>query len=112
MCNGRIVRRRPWLSELDIDEAIKELKERFDIPEVEMFCHSLKEYNHIGNMIEVLDNLSETVQEKYLQKIRDATRNKILYMTFGVIIALGNIIMITFYPIFISLGKGFSTIFN
>ncbi len=100
------------LSELDIEESLKELESRFDIPEIELFCNSLRQYNHVENMIEVLDNLSEALKEKYLQKMRDDTRSKVLYITFGVFIALGNMILITFYPLFVSLGNGFSTIFN
>ena len=75
-----------------------------------MFCNSLKEYNKVGNIIDVLENLSETLKVKYMDKIKADTRTKVLYITFGVILALGNIILITFYPLFISIGQGFNNI--
>ncbi len=100
------------LSELNISEALNNLKNKFDILELNMFCNSLKEYNKIGNIIDILDNLSDTLKVKYIEKIKDTTRTKVLYITLGVIIALGNIIMLTFYPLFISIGQGFKSIFN
>lgn len=100
------------LSELNISEALNNLKNKFDILELNMFCNSLKEYNKVGNIIDILDNLSETLKVKYIEKIKDTTRTKVLYITLGVIIALGNIIMLTFYPLFISIGQGFRNIFN
>ena len=33
------------LTELNIDKAVKVLRDRFDILEVEMFCNALLEYN-------------------------------------------------------------------
>ncbi len=100
------------LSELSIDNAIQELKSKFDILEINMFCNALKEYNKVENIKEILDNLSETLKKKYIDKLKEATRTKIIYITCGVILALGNIILIIFYPLFISIGQGFNTIFN
>lgn len=100
------------LSELNIDKALNELKSKFDVMELNMFCNSLKEYNKVGNIIEILENLSDTLKIKYLDKIKEDTRTKVLYITFGVVIALGNIILITFYPLFISIGQGFNNIFS
>lgn len=99
-------------SELNIEKSLKELKNKFDILELNMFCNSLKEYNKVGNIIDVLENLSETLKIKYMNKVKEDTRTKVLYITFGVITALGNIILITFYPLFISIGQGFNNIFS
>lgn len=100
------------LSELDVEKPIEELKSKFDILELNMFCNTLKEYNKVDNITELLDNLAETLKVKYIEKLKEKTKTKILYITFGVILALGNIILITFYPLFISIGQGFNTIFN
>ncbi len=100
------------LSELDLDTALKELNQSFQIPEVEMFCNSLSQYTSVGNIITILDSLAEALKEKYYKKIRDGTRNKILYITIGVMIALGNMILLTFYPLFVSIENGLSNIFN
>lgn len=100
------------LSELNAEKPLEELKNKFDILELNMFCNALMEYNKVENIIEILENLSEVLKVKYMARLREATRTKILYITFGVILALGNIILLTFYPLFISLGQGFNTIFN
>lgn len=100
------------LSELNIDLAILELKERFDILEVKMFCYTLAEYNKTGNILEILENFSEALKDKYVDKIKSNTTTKIIYITFGVMLALLNIILLTFYPLFISIGSGFNNIFR
>lgn len=100
------------LSELSVEKAVQELKSKFDITEINMFCNALKEYNKVENIKEVLDNLSEMLRKKYMEKLKRTTREKVLYITCGVIVALGNIIMIIFYPMFISIGQGFNTIFR
>lgn len=100
------------LSELNIDEALNDLNSRFDILEVDMFCNTISQYNKVGNIIELLNNLSLTLKEKYMTKLKSKTREKVVYITTGVIIALGNIIIITFYPLFISIGNNFNQIFK
>jgi Flp pilus assembly protein TadB len=100
------------LSELNIDVAIQELKNRFDILEIEMFCSALSQYNKTGNIIEILENLSEILKNKAIKKIKETTNSKIILVTFGVIIAISNIILLTFYPLFISIGQGFNVIFK
>lgn len=100
------------LSELNIDYAIHRLNSKFDILELDMFCNALSEYNKSGNIIEVLENLSESLAVKHIEKLKQGTRNKIIYITFGVILALTNIILLTFYPLFVSVGEGFNNIFK
>jgi Flp pilus assembly protein TadB len=100
------------LSELNIDVAIQELKNRFDILEIEMFCSALSQYNKTGNIIEILENLSEILKNKAIKKIKETTNSKIILVTFGVIIAISNIVLLTFYPLFISIGQGFNVIFK
>lgn len=100
------------LSELNIETSLKELQNKFNILELNMFCNSLKEYNKVGNIIDILENLSENLKLKYMDKIKEDTRTKVLYITFGVVLALGNIILITFYPLFVSIGQGFNNIFS
>lgn len=100
------------LSELNITSALNDLKSRFDILEVDMFCNTIEQYNKVGNIIELLENLSDTLRIKYMDKLKEKTRMKVIYITFGVIIALTNIILITFYPMFISIGNNFNGIFK
>lgn len=100
------------LSELNIDDAIDELQDKFDILELKLFCNSLREYNKLGSINEILGNLSETLKDKRIEIMKTNTKEKILYITFGVIVALVNIILLTMYPLFISIGQGFNNIFK
>lgn len=100
------------LSELNIETAISDLNSRFDILEVDMFCNTIRQYTKVGNIIELLENLSDVLKQKYIDKLREKTKTKIIYITFGVIVALTNIILITFYPLFISVGNNFNLIFK
>ena len=99
------------LSELNLDYAIQKLNNNFEILELDMFCNALIEYNKSGNIVDVLENLSEVLSNKQIAKMKEVTRNKTIYITFGVIIALTNIILLTFYPLFVSIGQGFNKIF-
>ncbi len=100
------------LSELNIDSAIKTIEDKFDLLEISLFCNALSEYSKTGNVIEVLENLSNSLGEKQIIKMKDDTKTKIIYITFGVIVALLNIILLIFYPLFISLGQNFNNIFK
>ena len=100
------------LSELNIDVAIADLNAKFDILEVDMFCNTIRQYNKVGNIIELLENLSFVLKEKYIKHLKGKTREKVVYITFGVVLALSNIIIITFYPLFVSVGNNFQQIFQ
>ncbi|MBR3887587.1 MAG: hypothetical protein IKJ32_00615 [Clostridia bacterium] len=100
------------LSELNMDKSLEALESKFDIQELDMFCNALREYSSVSNIVEILENLASMLKLKYIEKIKEGTRNKVIYITFGVIVALGNIIALTFYPIMISIGEGFNNIFS
>lgn len=100
------------LTELNIDNAVNVLNSKFDILEINMFCNALTEYNKTGDVVEILENLASNLGEKQIDVIKDQTRTKIVYITIGVIIALINIILLVFYPLFISLGQGFDNLFK
>lgn len=100
------------LSELNINEAINDLEKKFDILELKMFCNALREYNKMGSINEILENLSETLRERRIEVLKSNTKEKVLYITFGVVVALTNIILLTMYPLFVSVGQGFNNIFK
>lgn len=100
------------LSELNIIEATRTFEEKFDILEIAMFCKALATYNETTEIEDVLTNLSMMLKEKNIEKVKQNTMTKIIYITFGVIIALGNIILITFYPLLTNIGQGFNNIFK
>ena len=100
------------LSELNIVNATQKLSNKFDILEIDMFCKALQTYNETTQISNILENLAQLLKKKSMDKTRRNTITKVLYITIGVVIALGNIVLITFYPLFISIGKGFNNIFK
>ena len=66
----------------------------------------------MGNISEILESLSENLKEKKMEVMKANTKEKIVYITFGVIVALTNIVLLTMYPLFISIGQGFNNIFK
>ncbi len=100
------------LSELNIEDAINDLNSRFDIVELDMFCNTIRQYNKVGNIINLLDNLSTVLKDKFMSNLKNKTREKIIYITLGVAISLGNMIMLIFYPLFISIGNNLNQIFR
>lgn len=100
------------LSELNINEAIDDLEKKFDVLELKMFCNALKEYNKMGSINEILESLSETLRERRIEILKSNTKEKVIYITFGVVVALTNIILLTMYPLFVSVGQGFNSIFK
>lgn len=100
------------LSEFNMELAIRTLKQKFDLLELDLFGNALCEYHRSGHVLEILENLAETLKEKQMEQVKQITRNKVLYITLGVMVALGNIILLTFYPLFVSVGQGFQQIFQ
>ena len=58
------------LSELSIEKSLKILQDKFDITEINMFCNALSEYNKVGDITEVLENLTEILKTKYIEKLK------------------------------------------
>ncbi len=99
------------LSEMNIERAANQLKESFDLIEIDMFAAALKQQIIMGSSLEVLNNLSRILKENYLDKLNIKTKVKILYITLGVTLVLVNIMALTFYPIFINVGETMRDIF-
>jgi len=95
----------------NIHMAIKEINEKINLPEIEMFCNGLVEQITLGENLMIFENLSNILTEKYLEKIKQNTKNKVLLITGGIAITLINISLIVFYPILNSFKSGFNNIF-
>ncbi len=100
------------LSEMNIERAANQLKESFDLLEIDMFAAALQQQIVMGSSLEVLNNLSRILKENYLDKLNIKTKVKIIYITLGVTLVLVNIMALTFYPIFINVGETMKEIFR
>lgn len=95
----------------NIHMAIKEIKEKINLIEIEMFCNCLVEQITLGENLVMFENLSNILTGKYLDKVKQNTKKKVLLITGGIAITLLNISLVVFYPILNSFKSGFNDIF-
>lgn len=95
----------------NIQTAVLELKNRFNIVEVDMFCNALVEQSLLGDNIALFENLSNILTQKNIDQIKIDTKKKIVFITMGIGVTLLNISLLVFYPIINSFSESFSNIF-
>ena len=95
----------------NIQLAVLELKKRFDIVEVNMFCNVLVEQTMLGENLYMLENLSNILAQKNIEMIKTSTRKKVMLITIGIAVSLINISLLVFYPIINTFSQGFNNIF-
>lgn len=95
----------------NIQTAVLELKNRFDILEIDMFCNALVEQTLLGDNIALFENLSNVLNQKNIEQIKLNTKKKIILITIGIGVTLLNISLLVFYPIMNSFSSSFSNIF-
>ena len=100
------------LSGLNIEKASDEFKDSFDILEINLFAVALNQQVASGFSLEVLNNLSETLKESYIERLNIYTGLKVLLITLGVAVVLFNITALTFFPIFVSVSQNVREIFK
>lgn len=96
----------------NMQTAVLELKNRFNISEVDMFCNALVEQNLLGENLPLIENLSNMLVQKNIEQIKLDTKKKVMLITVGIVITLLNITLLVFYPIMNSFSQGFSSIFS
>ena len=95
----------------NMQTAVMELKKRFEITEVDMFCNALVEQTMLGDNVLLFENLSNSLSKKSLDRIKMNTKKKVVLITVGIAITLLNITLLVFYPIMNSFSQSFSNIF-
>lgn len=95
----------------NIQTAVLELKNRFNISEIDMFCNALVEQTILGDNISLFENLSDMLAQKNIEQIKKDTKKKVMFITVGIVVTLVNITLLVFYPIVNSFSQGFSNIF-
>ena len=96
----------------NMQTAVVEIKERFDVLEIDMLSNALIEQTMLGDNLALFENLSDLLYEKNYTNIKRNTRNKVIVITIGIAISLLNICLLVFYPIMYSFSESFSNIFG
>ena len=84
----------------DIKKAAFNLEARFVSYELSLFITSLIQGDVEGNLLETLKKFSETLQLNYFKYLKKKSSKRLLYVTFGTVLSLINIVLVVMYPMF------------
>lgn len=93
-------------------KAINILKQKFNYYEVELFLSTLLNGESDGNLMESLEKYNMVLDMSYSKYLAKEKSNRLLYLTFGTILSLINIIIIVMYPMFIEVTENLKMIFS
>ncbi len=96
----------------NIKKAANQLNNTFDYYEVKLFLSTLLNSEREGNVIENLEKYNTVLDVSYSKYLNKETGKKLMYLTFGTVLSLLNILLIVMYPIFIEMAQNLQTIFK
>ena len=96
----------------NIKKSINILKEKFKYYEMELFASTLINSEREGNVSEGLEKYNIILDISYSKYLAKENSKRLLYLTFGTVISLINIIVIVMYPMFIEVWTNLQTIFS
>ena len=100
------------ISGYNIKKSINLLKDKFRYYEMELFTSTLINSEREGNIIQGLEKYSIILDISYSKYLAKENSKRLLYLTFGTVISLINIIIIVMYPMFIEVWSNLQTIFS
>ena len=100
------------ISSYNIRKSVNLLKEKFNYYELELFVSTLINGEREGNIIESLEKYNMILDISYSKYLSKENSKRLLYLTFGTIISLINIIIIVMYPLFIEMTANLQKIFS
>lgn len=95
-----------------IIKSINILKEKFNYYEMELFASTLINSEREGNIVQALEKYNMILDISYSKYLAKENSKRLLYLTFGTIISLINIIIIVMYPLFIEMTANLQMIFS
>lgn len=96
----------------NLKKAINLLVEKFEYYEVDLFASTLINSEKEGNVIQALIKYNLILDISYSKYLSQENSKRLMYLTFGTVISLFNIIVIVMYPIFIEVSNNLQTIFK
>lgn len=89
--------------------SLSKMRDKFKLLEMNIFLSSIEQQIKYGQALESYENLIVILKEKYIEYIENGTQNKMLIMTFGIVIVLINLAIMGCYPIFVEINANLST---
>lgn len=100
------------ISSYNIRKSMNLLKEKFSYYEMELFVSTLINSEREGDIIQCLEKYNMILDISYSKYLAKENSKRLLYLTFGTIISLINIIIIVMYPLFVEMVANLQTIFS
>ena len=96
----------------NMKKAINMLKEKFNYYEFDLFASTLINGENDGNIMKSLEKYNMVLDISYSKYLAKENSKRLLYLTFGTVLSLINIIIIVMYPMFIEVAENLKIIFN
>lgn len=93
-------------------KAINSIIEKFTYYEIELFTSTLLNSENDGNISQSLEKYNMVLDISYSKYLSKENSKRLLYLTFGTVLALVNIIIIVMYPMFIEVAENLQVIFS
>lgn len=100
------------LNGYNLNKALSRLEKKFDSYELSVFASLLRQGEKEGNIIENMERFSETLDLNYFKYLKRQSSKRLMYVTFGTVLSLINIILIVMYPILVKVMGNLQIIFS
>lgn len=96
----------------NMKRAINIFKEKFGYYEIDLFASTLLNSENDGNIMQSLEKYNMVLDISYSKYLAKENSKRLLYLTFGTVLSLVNIIIIVMYPMFIEVAENLQVIFS
>lgn len=96
----------------ELNKALLMLENKFYSYELTVFTSLIRQGEKEGSLVENLERFVSTLDLNYFKYLKRQTAKRLLYVTFGTVLSLLNIILIIMYPIVIKVMTNLEVIFS
>lgn len=90
----------------------RNLEAKFESYELSLFLTSLIQGDKEGNILDAILKYKETLEFNYFKYLKKKAGTRLLYVTFGTVLSLINIVLVIMYPIFMQVVDSLKIIFS
>lgn len=95
-----------------LNKPAKNLESKFESYELSLFLGTLIQGDKEGNILDAILKYKETLELNYFKYLKKQTATRLMYVTFGTILSLINIVLIVMYPILMQVMDSLQIIFS
>lgn len=96
----------------NLKSACVNLERKFKSYELSLFLSTLLQGDSDGNLLENLEKFTDTLELNYFKYLKKKSAERLLYVTFGTVLSLLNIVLVVMYPMFKQVVDNLQVIFS